>query len=83
MSEKRRSGLVLHSDQGTQYTSHAYHVLTKEYNITSSMSKRGYCWDNAGIENFSGHLKGEAMRQVPAPTFEDTRQIIGAYNDEK
>ena len=50
MSEKRRSGLVLHSDQGTRYTSYAYHVLTKEYNITLSMSRRGNCLDNAVIE---------------------------------
>ena len=81
MSEKRRSGLVLHSDQGTRYTSYAYHVLTKEYNITLSMSRRGNCLDNAVIENFFGHLKEEAMRQVPNPIFEDARQMIDAYND--
>jgi len=53
--EKVTDGLILHSDQGTQYTSLAYLVLTGEYNITPSMSQRGNCWDNAPMENFSTH----------------------------
>jgi putative transposase len=72
-------GLVLHSDQGTQYSSHAYFVLTKEYNILPSMSRRGNCWDNAPMENFFAHLKEEAMRQVSNPTFEEAKQIIDDY----
>ncbi|PKN81283.1 MAG: transposase [Chloroflexi bacterium HGW-Chloroflexi-10] len=72
-------GLVLHSDQGTQYSSHAYFVLTKEYNITPSMSRRANCWDNAPMENFFGHLKEEAMRQFPNPSFEQAKQIIDNY----
>ena len=44
--------LQLHSDQGLQYTSHAYFNLTKEYGITASMSRRGNCYDNAMAENF-------------------------------
>ena len=38
--EKITDGLILHSDQGHQYSLHPYHVLTKEYKITPSMSKR-------------------------------------------
>ncbi len=46
--EKVTDGLILHSDQGHQYTSQAYHdVLVDEYNITPSMSRRANCWDNA------------------------------------
>jgi transposase InsO family protein len=41
--EKVTDGLVLHSDQGQQYTSQAYFVLTHEYNITASMSRRAHC----------------------------------------
>ena len=62
--EKVTDGLILHSDQGQQYTSHAYHVLTQQYNITPSMSRRGNCWDNAPMENFFGHLKEEALRNI-------------------
>jgi putative transposase len=72
-------GLVLHSDQGYQYSSHAYFILTKEYNITPSMSRRGNCWDNAPMENFFGHFKEEAMKQFPNPTFEEAKQIVDEY----
>jgi putative transposase len=77
--EKVTDGLILHSDQGHQYTSHAYHVLTQQYSITPSMSRRGNCWDNAPMENFFSHLKEEALRHIPIPTFEEAKQIIDEY----
>jgi len=78
--EKVTDGLILHSDQGTQYTSQAYHdVLTKEYNIIPSMSRRGNCWDNAPMENFFGHLKEEYLRQFKKPTFKEMEQLIDEY----
>jgi transposase InsO family protein len=77
--EKVTDGLILHSDQGTQYTSQAYHVLVDEYNITPSMSRRGNCWDNAPMENFFGHLKEEYLRQFKQTTFKETDQLINEY----
>jgi len=77
--EKVTDGLILHSDQGQQYTSQAYFVLTQEYNITPSMSRRGNCWDNAPMENFFGHLKEEALRQYQTLSFEEAHQIIDDY----
>ena len=72
-------GLILHSDQGHQYTSHAYHVLTSQYNITPSMSRRGNCLDNAPIENFFSHLKEEALRVIKIPNYVEVKQIIDEY----
>jgi putative transposase len=78
--EKVTNGLILHSDQGHQYTSQAYHdVLTQAYNITPSMSRRANCWDNAPMENFFGHLKEEYLRHFKNPTFEDAQQLIEEY----
>jgi len=77
--EKVTDGLVLHSDQGTQYTSHAYHVLVGQYNITPSMSRRGNCWDNAPMENFFGHLKEEYLRHFKQTPFKDMEQLIDEY----
>ena len=77
--EKVTDGLILHSDQGTQYTSQPYHVLVNEYNLTPSMSRRGNCWDNAPMENFFGHLKEEYLRQFKQTTFKDTEQLIDEY----
>jgi transposase InsO family protein len=78
--EKVTDGLILHSDQGHQYTSQAYHdVLVNEYNIFPSMSRRGNCWDNACIENFFGHLKEEYLRHFKNPTFAEASQMIAEY----
>jgi len=77
--EKVTDGLILHSDQGHQYTSQAYFVLTQEYTITPSMSRRANCWDNAPMENFFGHLKEEALRHLRNPTFEEARLLIDDY----
>ena len=40
-----QSGLLFHSDQGSQYASSAFRDVLQEYGITSSMSRRGNCWD--------------------------------------
>ncbi|PKN90482.1 MAG: transposase [Chloroflexi bacterium HGW-Chloroflexi-7] len=72
-------GLILHSDQGYQYSSQVYFALTREYNISPSMSRRGNCWDNAPMENFFGHLKEEGLRQYPNSTFEEVNQTINDY----
>lgn len=77
--EKVTSELQLHSDQGFQYTSTGYFNLTKEYDITPSMSRRGNCFDNACAENFFGILKAECIYRVKLQTFEQARQLIDDY----
>lgn len=52
-------GVVLHSDQGSQYTSYAFQALAIEKGITTSMSRKGNCFDNAVIESFHSSLKSE------------------------
>ena len=71
--------LILHSDRGYQYTSHTYAALLHDYAITPSMSRPANCWDNAPMENFFGHLKEEALRQFPIPSFEEAKHIIDDY----
>ena len=77
--EQIPEGLLLHSDQGYQYTSPAYHVLTQAYASTPSMSRRANCWDNAVMENFFGHLKEEALRHVRNPSLSHLKQLIDEY----
>ena len=77
--EKVTDGLLLHSDQGHQYTSHPYAVLTQQYNINPSMSRPGNCWDNAPMESFFAHLKEELLRHIPPPSFEQAKELIADY----
>ena len=71
--------LQLHSDQGFQYTSHAYFTLIQKYGITPSMSRRGNCYDNAMAENFFSILKTECLRIHKPKTIEHARRLIDNY----
>lgn len=62
-SRKPAPGLMLHSDQGTQYTSHDWQSFLKDHGIVCSMSRRGNCHDNAVIESFHQLIKRERIRR--------------------
>jgi transposase InsO family protein len=53
------SGLLHHSDRGTQYACAAYRERLAGHGITCSMSRPGNCYDNAAVESFFGTLKTE------------------------
>ena len=71
--------LQLHSDQGFQYTSHEYYKLTKEYNISPSMSRRGNPYDNALAENFFSILKTECIHRVKLASYDEAILLIAEY----
>ena len=77
--EKAARELHLHSDQGFQYTSHAYFSLTKEYGIIPSMSRRGNCYDNAMAENFFSILKSECLNRHKLSSFAQARSLIDDF----
>ncbi len=77
--EKVTAELQLHSDQGFQYTSHAYFKLTQSYGIIPSMSRRGNPYDNALAENFFSILKTECIHRAKLRTYEEARLLIGDY----
>lgn len=59
--QKDVTGLIVHSDQGFQYTSYAYHDMLPKVGARISMSRRGNCYDNASMESFFSHLKTEGL----------------------
>jgi transposase InsO family protein len=61
--EKRKdvTGLIVHIDQGFQYTSYAYHDMLPKVGAQISMSPRGNCHDIASMESFFSHLKTERL----------------------
>jgi putative transposase len=54
-------GLIHHSDQGSQYCSHEYRKVLKQFGMKASMSRKGNCYDNAPMESFWGMLKNELI----------------------
>jgi putative transposase len=85
--KKDVKGVLLHSDQGFQYTSRQYNKLLTEYKIKASMSRKGNCLDNASMESFFSHLKAECLYlnkfQTPEEMAEAVRNYITFYNEER
>jgi transposase InsO family protein len=80
-------GTILHSDQGSQYTTEYYSNILKEAGITQSMSRRGNCLDNAPIECFFSHLKSELIYinkySTEKELTEGVREYIKFYNNKR
>ena len=57
------TGVIVHTDRGSQYASNAYKALLKQHKLIGSMSRKGNCWDNAVAENFFGIIKKEYIYQ--------------------
>jgi putative transposase len=60
---KPEPGLMLHSDQGSQFTGGDWQAFLKAHGIVCSMSRRGNCHDNAVAESFFQLLKRERIRR--------------------
>lgn len=77
-NKRPTQGLIVHSDRGSQYCSHAYHKIIEQHKFTGSMSGKGNCYDNAPIESFWGVLKNELVYHQDYKTrFAATSDIIG------
>ena len=53
------TGLMFHSDRGTQYTAAPFRNLLDKFNVVQSFSKKGYPFDNTCCESFFKYLKKE------------------------
>ena len=60
-TEKPGKGLILHSDQGSQYTSWKFVDYCKKSGIRQSMSKAGCPYDNVPVEHFYNTFKNELI----------------------
>jgi transposase InsO family protein len=74
-SRRPATGLLCHSDRGSQYASGDYRQALVDAGCRCSMSRKGNCWDNAVAESFFATLKGEL---VHAARFETREQARGA-----
>ena len=73
------SGLIFHSDRGSQYCSNDFRDMIKSNEMISSMSRKGNCWDNAVSESFFGSLKTERIFGSKYMTSEEARRDIVDY----
>jgi len=72
-------GMLVHSDQGTQYRSNWYQAKLLDNGCQISMSRRGNCWDNAAMESFFSRPKAELIFGEKFITVEHAEQEIFEY----
>lgn len=76
---KPKSTVTIHSDQGSQFTSHEWQAFLAKHNLEASMSRRGNCHDNAVAESFFQLLKRERIRRRTYATRKSARDDIFDY----
>jgi putative transposase len=81
MAVRRRKPVhvLIHSDQGSQFSSDAWRRFCRAHHLEPSMSRRGNCWDNAVAESFFSSLKKERIKKRIYTTREVARTEIAEY----
>jgi transposase InsO family protein len=82
------TGVIVHTDRGSQYASNAYKAVLNQHKLIGSMSRKGNCWDNAVAENFFGIIKKEYINQTKFETRNQAKlgifdYIEGWYNTQR
>lgn len=72
-------GVLVHSDQGSQFTSEDSRSFLKAHHTVPSMSRRGNYHDNAVAESFFSALKKERIKRRIYPDRETARSDVFDY----
>lgn len=88
LSRKSESSTtIIHSDMGSQYTSHDYHIYLHKNNLTASMSKHGTPIDNSPIQSFFSTIKAEWLNNPIHMTIAEIGfeidEYINFFNNER
>lgn len=74
--------VMIHSDQGCHYTSHAFIDKLHDAGFVQSMSRKGVCWDNAPQESFFGHMKDDIRGEIAnCQTFDGVKRVVDDWMD--
>ena len=80
-------GLIIHSDQGFQYTSFEYKAICESNGIQISMSRKGTPIDDSPMESFHSILKKETLYNNDITSLQDyivlVEEWIAFYNTKR
>ena len=74
--EKDVHGLIIHSDQGFQYTSYQYKAVCESNGITISMARKGTPLDDAPIESWHALLKKETLYNNNITSLQEYQKLV-------
>ncbi len=77
--KKPEQTVIIHSDQGSQFTGYDWQRFAREHNLSLSMSRRGNCHDNAVAESFFQLLKRERIKRRKYLNREKAKEDIFDY----
>jgi putative transposase len=77
--ERPKEGLIVHTDQGSQYTSSNFRAVLKAHGSVHSNSRKGNPYDNAMMESFYRTLKRELVQGANFDTPEQAQKEIFQY----
>lgn len=75
----RPEGVILHSDQGSQFTSKDFIEFCEKNKVVQSMSKAGCPYDNAPMERYFNTLKAEEVNLHVYHSDEELNQGITSF----
>ena len=73
------TGVMHHSDRGSQYASHAFQGKLRELGMICSMSRKGNCWDNAPTESWFNSFKNERYHGIRYATHDEMKAASFEY----
>ena len=79
--EQHDSPIILHTDQGSVYSSKQYNNLLNNFNIQRSMSRAGTPTDNPVNESLNGWIKEELFIDFDLKHSDDVPNLIRLYID--
>jgi transposase InsO family protein len=75
----KNSGIIFHSDRGSQYASEKVRKYLQGHKMIQSMSHKGNCYDNAVMESFFHTLKTELVSFENFQTRDEAKMKIFDY----
>ncbi|TQN30254.1 integrase-like protein [Haloactinospora alba] len=80
-ARRPRTGLIHHSDKGSQYTSLAFGHRCEQVGIRPSTGRSGSCFDNAVTESFFASLETELIDRTTFTTRADAEREVFSYTE--
>lgn len=77
------TGVVVHSDRGSQFRSRAFQKALKRHNLKGSMGRVGACGDNAAMESFFSLLQKNVLDRGRWATRRELRLAIVSWVEGK
>jgi len=76
------SGMIFHSDRGSEYGAHVYQQRLKQLGIEPSMNRPGYMNDNVYVESFFQSLKTECYKGIRFKSDSELMRTMSWYLDD-